>query len=367
MNNNEIKNLYIDISGEKYIDIPKLYQLNCDVYIIFGERTGGKTYSVFKGMLDEYEKTKAEFCYMRTREDYIRGTKGLRAIANNKKYCEEILWKSEAGLTYRSGEYYKVEIDRKMRNIYTPIGHALSIGGWTKYKSNGYDNVKTIFFDEFIEDPETSTIHNLSKNEYIKGYMQNLSTIIRRRKDVKVVCCANGLDAKAPLFEYYGINARKLKRGQIYVFNRKVGTNDTLKICCLYTLPPERVNVDKHIAIYENETSNMTLNGAWQEPEFPFDYNNIHWSKLTGKANCIYISDIDLTIAIPSDTKTPMIAIDGKYQTKDTIQTVDLYLYASRIRTLILYYRQISKIIVNNQTANEKINDLIKRITIDRT
>lgn len=366
MNNLVIKDLYVDVSGEKYIDIPKLYQLSCDVYIIFGERTGGKTYSVFKGMLDEYAQTGAEFCYMRTREDYIRGTKGLRAIANNKKYCEEILWKSEASLTYRAGEYYKCEIGRNNQNIYTAIGHAMSIGGWTKYKSNGYDNVKTIFFDEFIEDPETKTIRILSHDEFIKGYMQNLSTIIRRRKDVKIVCCANSLDANSPLFDYYGINTRKLQQGRIYIFNRKIGTTDTMKICCLYTLPPERVNVEKHIAVFENETSAMTILGSWQEVVYPSKFKNNLWNRYLCKCNNIYLSDIDLTLAIPSDNETPLILINGRYGATEAIVVQDLYLFAQRIRAIILYYEQIKRIISESQTASTKFNDLIKRITIDK-
>lgn len=366
MQNIKISNLYVNVEGEKYINIPALYTLSCDVYIIFGERTGGKTYSVFKGMLDEYNESGAEFCYMRTREDYIRGIKGYRAIANNKEYCEKTLWKSEYTLNYRSGEYYKVGIDKKFKNIYTPIGHAMSIGGWMKYKSNGYDKVETIFFDEFIEDTDTSTIRQLSHDEFIKGYMQNISTIVRRRKNVKIVCCANALNPKSPLFDYYGIDARHLKQGRIYIFNKKLSDNSALKICCLYTEAPERVEVDKHIAVYENDVSDMTLHGVWQERKYVSTYKGINWRYIANKSNCIYISDIKLTVAIPHNTKMPLVLIDGKYKTTLEIDIKDLYLYASRLKTLLLYYYQVENVISSCQKASELFTDLIRRLTIDK-
>ena len=71
----EIENLYITVGDETYINIPSLYTLNADVYIVFGERSAGKSYSVFKGIFDEYNATGAQFAYMRTREaSLIRGT-----------------------------------------------------------------------------------------------------------------------------------------------------------------------------------------------------------------------------------------------------------------------------------------------------
>lgn len=67
----EIENLYISAGDETYINIPALYSLNADVYIVFGERSAGKTYSVLKGLFDDYNATGAQFVYMRTREDYL--------------------------------------------------------------------------------------------------------------------------------------------------------------------------------------------------------------------------------------------------------------------------------------------------------
>lgn len=365
----EIENLYITVGDETYINIPALYTLNADVYIIFGERSAGKTYSVFKGLFDDYNATGAQFVYMRTREDYLIRGRAWGAVANIKPYVEKTLWKEEANLNYYSGVYRKQELGRNNKWVYSPCGYSSSIASWMKYKGNGYDSVKTIFFDEFIEDVDTTTIIPLSRNEFLKGYSQQLSTIVRRRKDVKIVACANSINPKSPLFDYYNIDARKLEQGKVYIFNRKL-EEDNLKICVLYTEPPKKAHVSKHLAVYESQTNDMTINGAWQEEVYPDIYNHLSWkcyAELSNKSNRIYITDFAITVIYPIKQGIPLIVIDGKYKAKATIQTNELYLpIGQHLIQWLLYYKRTSQICASSKNASEKFNDLIKRVLIDK-
>lgn len=365
----EIENLYITVGDETYINIPSLYTLNADVYIVFGERSAGKTYSVFKGLFDDYNATGAEFVYMRTREDYLIRGRAWGAVANIKPYVEKTLWKEEANLNYYSGVYRKQELGRNNKWVYSPCGYSSSIASWMKYKGNGYDRVKTIFLDEFIEDVDTTTIIPLSRNEFLKGYSQQLSTIVRRRKDVKIVACANSINPKSPLFDYYNIDARKLEQGKVYIFNRKL-EDDNLKICVLYTEPPKKAHVSKHLAVYESQTNDMTINGAWQEEVYPDIYKHLSWkwyAELSNKSNRIYITDFAITVIYPVKQGNPLIVIDGKYKAKATMQTNELYLpIGQRLIQWLLYYKRTSQICASSKNASEKFNDLIKRVLIDK-
>lgn len=365
----EIENLYITVGDETYINIPSLYTLNADVYIVFGERSTGKSYSVFKGLFDEYNATGAQFAYMRTREDYLIRGRAWAAVANIKPYVEKTLWKEEANLNYYSGQYRKQELDRNGKWMYKPCGYSLSIASWMKYKSNGFDEVKTIFFDEFIEDDDTTTIIPLSTSEFLKGYSQQLSTIIRRRKDVKVVACANSINPKSPLFLYYNIDARKLEQGKVYIFNRKLD-DDILKICVLYTKPPKHAYVSKHLAVYESQTNDMTITGAWQENIYPDIYKSLSWkwyAELSKKTNRIYIEDFGITVILPHIERCPLVIVSGKYKAKTTLQTTELYLPSTqRVIQWLLYYKRTSQICANTKNASEKFNDLIKRLIIDK-
>lgn len=365
----EIENLYITVGDETYINIPSLYSLNADVYIVFGERSAGKTYSVFKGLFDDYNATGAQFVYMRTREDYLIRGRAWGAVANIKPYVEKTLWKEEANLNYYSGVYRKQELGRNNKWIYSPCGYSSSIASWMKYKGNGYDSVKTIFFDEFIEDDDTTTIIPLSTNEFLKGYSQQLSTMIRRRKDVKVVACANSINPKSPLFVYYNIDARKLEQGKVYIFNRKLD-DDNLKICVLYTEPPKHAHVSKHLAVYESQTTDMTITGAWQENIYPDIYKSLSWkwyAELSKKTNRIYIEDFGITVILPHIERCPLVIVSGKYKAKTTLQTTELYLPSTqRVIQWLLYYKRTSQICASSKAASEKFNDLIKRILIDK-
>ena len=366
----EIENLYISVGDETYINIPALYTLNADVYIIFGERSAGKTYSVLKGLFDDYNATGAQFVYMRTREDYLTRGRAWGAFANIKPYVEKVLWKEEANLNYYSGVYRKQELGRNNKWIYSPCGYSVSIASWMKYKGNGYDAVKTIFFDEFIEDVDTTTIIPLSRNEFLKGYSQQLSTIVRRRKDVKVVACANSINPKSPLFDYYNIDARKLEQGKVYIFNRKIDDDDTLKICVLYTEPPKTAHTSKHLAVYESQTNEMTIKGAWQEEVYPDIYKNLSWkwyAELSAKSDRIYIEDFSITVIVPHIERFPLIIVDGKYKAKISIRTSDIYLPTTqKIIQWLLYYKRTSQICASSKESSEKFNDLIKRIIIDK-
>lgn len=368
----DIKNLYVEVNGESYINIPTLYELNADVYIIFGERSAGKTYSVFKGIFDEYNETKGQFVYMRTREDYIKGGRARGAVANVKPYVDKTLWKSEADLDYYAGQYRKKEVGRNGKWVYSPVGYSMSVASWMKYKGNGYDDVRTIFLDEFIEDADTRTIIPLSREEFLKGWAQNLSTIIRKREGVRVVCCANSLNPKSPLFYYYNIDARKLEQGKIYIFNREIeNTTDIMRICVLYTEPPKNAHVSKHLAVYESQTNDMTIKGAWQEDLYPDTYKGLPWkwyADLAQKSSRIYIHDYDITIVLPTIQGNPMTVIEGKYKSgKNAMAVVDLYVPSGlRITQYMLYYKRTTQICSSSPKATEKFNDLIRRLLLDK-
>lgn len=368
----DVKNLYVEVNGESYINVPALYGLNADVYIIFGERSAGKTYSVFKGIFDEYNKNGGQFVYMRTREDYIKGGRARGAVANIKPYVDKTLWKSEADLDYYAGNYRKKEVGRNGKWVYSPVGYTMSIASWMKYKGNGYDNVRTIFLDEFIEDTDTRTIVPLSRNEFLKGWAQNLSTIIRKRDGVRVVCCANSLNPKSPLFYYYNIDARKLDQGKVYIFNREIeNTSDKMKICVLYTEPPKNAHVSKHLAVYESQTNDMTIKGMWQEDLYPDTYKGRTWkwySDNAQKSNHLYIHDHNITIILPSIQGNPMIIVDGKYKSgENTLTAVDLYTSSGlRITQYMLYYKRTKQICSSSPTATERFNDLLRRLIVDK-
>lgn len=92
-------------------------------------------------------------------------------------------------------------------------GFVIPLSQQARYKSSDKSKVSTIVFDEFAIADEYMYLPN-----EVEQLMSLISTIIRSRDNVKVFFIGNALSLKNPYFDYFGIDASKLKSGNIYSF-----------------------------------------------------------------------------------------------------------------------------------------------------
>lgn len=92
-------------------------------------------------------------------------------------------------------------------------GYVIPLSQQARYKSSDRSKVSTIVFDEFAISDEYMYLPN-----EVEQLMSLISTIIRSRDNVKVFFIGNALSLKNPYFDYFGIDASKLKSGNIYSF-----------------------------------------------------------------------------------------------------------------------------------------------------
>lgn len=92
-------------------------------------------------------------------------------------------------------------------------GYVIPLSQQARYKSSDRSKVSTIVFDEFAIADEYMYLPN-----EVEQLMSLISTIIRSRDNVKVFFIGNALSLKNPYFDYFGIDASKLKSGNIYSF-----------------------------------------------------------------------------------------------------------------------------------------------------
>lgn len=92
-------------------------------------------------------------------------------------------------------------------------GYVIPLSQQARYKSSDRSKVSTIVFDEFAIAEEYMYLPN-----EVEQLMSLISTIIRSRDNVKVFFIGNALSLKNPYFDYFGIDASKLKSGNIYSF-----------------------------------------------------------------------------------------------------------------------------------------------------
>lgn len=304
------------------VNYPALLALDADVYLIFGMRSFGKSYGIKKYALERWFEHGENFVMMRTLEDDITQGKAKRYIADMIPFFNEMV-DYEQELVVYSSDFIARSIGDGNQIIRDKVGSVMSLSGWLKYKGNSYEKTTTIIFEEFLERKAY-----LSDDVFLEGYLNNLSTVIRLRQNVKVFCLANTVRKKSPLFNYYHIDLHMIKKGVPSLFTESNG----LRVCVYWT--PD-VEIDqkssKHYTVDESKQAKMITSGAWEESDYPTSWEGLPVDKVQEirryrNAPKIYLPDHDITVfAIFTDA--PLLFIKGRCQYKQmfNIALSDMY------------------------------------------
>lgn len=253
----------------RYYSLEPILEIEAQYYVIFGERSLGKTYAALNRAIEKYVETGEQFAYIRRTNEQIRGKAGLEVMDNLIK--NGVISKLTKGkwnnIHYESGVYYFSKYDeKKMKNTISkdPIGYSFAINISDNYKSLSFPGVKTIIFDEF-----------LARGSYITGefvlFTNLISTIVRQRDDVKIFLLGNTVNMYCPYFREMGLtNVLKMKPGDIdeytYTNGEVVG-----KIAVEYTGGGNYIQgkpSDVYFA-FNNPKLRMITAGGWELGMFP--------------------------------------------------------------------------------------------------
>ena len=242
---------------------------NATYYMIFGERSNGKTYAVIEKAMIDFVKTGKQFAIIRRWSEDIKGSKGASMLDNlicNQKGVNTVkkLTKGKFdAIVYRSRQWFLAYMDPELNKMILdnkPCAYAFALTEYEHYKGNSYPKVKTILFDEFM------TKESYIPDEFI-NFNQVLSTIIRSSDDVTIYMCANTVSLYCPYFKEMGItNVRRMKPGDIDLYNYG---NSELKVAVEYTeAEKEGKPSDKYFA-FDNPKLKMITEGKWQIDIYP--------------------------------------------------------------------------------------------------
>ena len=343
------------------VNYADLLAVDADVYIIFGMRTYGKSYGVLQYAIDNWLTKGEEFVSMRTIEDDVLQGKAKKYIATIKPYFDEMT-KYEKEMTVYNSEIIARSVDTDAKMIRREkIGSMMSLSGWLKYKGNNYDKVTTIIFEEFLE-----RVPKLTSEAFMEGYLNNLSTVIRLRDNVKIFCLANTVRKKSPIFDYYGIRVEKLRKGKPILFKAENG----LKICVFWT-PDPKLEKDyvKHYTVTQTKESEMITSGSWEENDYKVSYNGATWYQIANtrtyrRSATLRLKDIGIEITYPDFNFRMPLLIHG-FTDKSKVTESDLHSFFVYMPSIAAYTRKmiITKNVVTDGKVNDKI-DLIKDIII---
>ena len=196
---------------------------NAQYYVVWGERSNGKTFAVCEYAIDKYFATGEQFGLIRRLDENFKGKFGAQMFDNflfNPIRGNIIEQKSKGrfnSVKYVSRKWYFVKRDENgniEESDSEPFAYAFALTNEEKYKSLAFPKITTILNDEFI-----SMSGGYLTDEFML-FTSVLSTIIRNRDNVKIFLCANALPSYNPYIIEMGLTRfKKMEEGKIDVYH----------------------------------------------------------------------------------------------------------------------------------------------------
>lgn len=257
----------------KYYSTNKIDAKNATYNVIFGERSNGKTYALLKKGVKNFLKNKKQMAYVRRWKEDLTGRRAATLFSGLVENGEvSKLSNGEfSGIAYWAGKWFLCNYDDKGKPVYSDsdlLCFAFALSDGEHNKSTSYPNVDLIVFDEFL----TNSLY--LQDEFV-AFMNTISTIVRRREDVKIYMLGNTVNKFCPYFKEMGLNnVPKMEQGTIDVYSYG---NSSLKVAVEYCAPTQTdVNSESHkYFAFNNPKLSMITGGAWEldiYPHLPFKY-----------------------------------------------------------------------------------------------
>lgn len=296
----------------RYYRLDRILKNEAIYYVIFGERTNGKSFAVLEKGVKDYYDGKGTLAIIRRWAEDITGARGSSTFSNlvEKGVIEKITHGKWNNVYYYARKWYlctyDVETGKRISDS-EPFAYGFALTDVEHDKSASFPTVVNILFDEF-----------LSRKMYLPDefviFMNVLSTIIRERDNVTIFMLGNTVNKYCPYFAEMGLkHAKTMKPGAIDIY--KYG-NSKLTVAVERTSPSKQgKKSDKYFA-FDNPKLEMITGGAWEMaiyPHCPYKYKPsevmmrfyIMWDTEVMQCNVVLLSNGESFIFIHEKT-TPI-------------------------------------------------------------
>lgn len=255
------------MSDTKFYTPKEIMKTNSDYYVIYGERSNGKTTSILKLGLEMFCRSgyEKQLGVIRRWEEDIKGASG-EAIMSNLVSLGWVAKETNGEynqIVYRSRKWYLAkysEDGEKEKECPKPFAYAFALTREEHYKMQSFPDIDMILFDEF-----------LARNAYLPNefvvFSNLLSTIIRLRDTVKIFMCGNTINKFCPYFAEMGLkNVKTQQRGTIDLYTYG---DSKLKVAVEYSdFDGKKKRSNKYFA-FDNPKLKMITGGEWELALYP--------------------------------------------------------------------------------------------------
>lgn len=322
--------------GIKWYSLKNILKHDVQYYMIFGERSNGKSFAVNKRALDNFFSLGEEFVIMKRYDEDMKSK-----ICNTvfKPFDEYVLEKYEHKIKFYQGCWwaYHKDSEGKMSDC-TCMGYALSLSSSDRIKMSQYPKVTTISLEEFMSQSCSYL------NDEISLFLNVVSTIVRYRTNVKVFLLANAISKSSPYSSALGLRIHRLKKGEIVVKEFKDDKGNSTKFAIERT---ENVNVfnnnenTKKVVynVFGNSgVGKMITSGDFETHAYPRKIDNFTFDE------------------IRSNTKDKIIG--KKYATSFILKFEDYYyrIYLIERGKFIIAFREVEEETISPKNTSHIIN-----------
>lgn len=354
----------------KYYSPSKINKKNATYNVIFGERSNGKTYALLLQSIKEYIKSGSQMAYVRRWKEDITGRRAQRLFEGINANDEvRKLTKGEfEGVHYHAGKWFLCSYDDNGKAIYNDkdiIAFAFALSDGEHDKSTSFPYIRSIVFDEFL------TNRTYLVDEFVH-FMNTVSTIVRKREDVKIYMLGNTVNKYCPYFVEMGLdNVQKMDQGTIDVYHYGASSLTVAVEYCSST--SENKPSNKYFA-FNNPKLEMITGGAWElniYPHLPYKYLPKHilltyfieFSDNIFQCEIIQIEDVIFTYIHAKTTpiKNPLENLIYTLDFKAEMNyNRNVYKPVNRIQEKILWFFKNNRVFYQDNNIGDAINNYLK-------
>ena len=194
------------MSKIEYYSLDNILKHDGQYYIIYGERSNGKSYALDKYVLDKYFTKGEQFVIAKRYAEDMSSTICATMLVPLYEYVLE-----EYGyyIRFYQGKWYATQDKDIPITKQEIIGYAQSLNTVERFKGSQYPKVTTIIFEEFM------SLKNNYLSDEINLLLNLVSTVARKRNNLKIFMLGNAISKYSPYSEALGIRLDKLKFNDI--------------------------------------------------------------------------------------------------------------------------------------------------------
>lgn len=192
----------------KYYSLDEIHQYDAQYYMIFGERSNGKSYAVKKHMIDNYFNKNGEQFVISKRFKEDLKTKICQTVFDDlKEYVEE---NYHSSIRFYNGTWYTYPKDETFTvKTADVMGYAIAINSSDNTKMAQFPKVTTIVLEEFMSQ---SSVY---LPDEINLFLNIVSTIVRKRTNVKIYMLGNAISKHSPYSTALKVQLHRMEKGEI--------------------------------------------------------------------------------------------------------------------------------------------------------